>query len=180
VPSAPRLSLAWRCGRWCRERAGLADLWVKPEVADEFARVFEAADVTDGREKARGADHVHAGDADQSLGLRPAQRIERDQAVDVSELGLEKLDLTHSRIDALTLLHRQFELAKPAPPGLAEQVADLRTCDQPPDQHGMDLVLAARASRHQLRPTCQPPAHHPGALVRHPHRVKRPGGEQPR
>ena len=87
--------------------ARLTDLRVKPEIADELARVFEAMDVTDGREKARSADHVHPGDAHQPLDLRPAQRVERNQAIDVGELTLEKLDLPHRRVNAFTLLQWQ-------------------------------------------------------------------------
>ena len=42
----------------------------------------------------------------------------------------------------------------------------------------MDLVLGARARRHQLRAPRQPAAHHADRLIRHPDRIQRPGRQQ--
>ena len=47
-------------------------------------------------------------------------------------------------------------------------------------QHRVDLVLRARPRAHQLLTAREPAAHHPAALVGHPHRVQLPRPQQPR
>ena len=158
----------------------LANSRVKAEIADELARVLEAADVTDRREKARGTDHVHAGHAHQPLDLRRGERVECDQPVDLADLAVEELDLAQRAVNALALLNWQFELSEEPQPGLAEQVTDVRLGDQPAHQHGVNLVLRPRPRPDQLRAALKTPAHHPRSLISHPNRLQRPRREQPR
>ena len=64
--------------------------------------------------------------------------------------------------------------------GEAEQVANRRLLDQPPNQHGVALVLRARARPHQLAAPSEPSPQRPRLLVGHPQSVQRAGSEQPR
>src|SRR5215218_11474580 len=66
------------------------------------------------------------------------------------DLLVEEVDLAQATVDRLALPGRQLELAQPLPAGEPEQVADRRLCDQPPHQHGVALVLRARARPNEL------------------------------
>ena len=59
--------------------------------------------------------------------------------------------MAQARRDRLCLLERQLERAQPRAPLDAEQIRHRRAPDQPPHEHGVDLVLRARACAHQLR-----------------------------
>jgi hypothetical protein len=54
----------------------------------------------------------------------------------------------------------------------------LRARDQPAHQDGVDLVLRPRARAHEHASARKAPAHRARALVWHPERVERAGGEQ--
>src|SRR5687768_5701982 len=101
--------------------------------------------------------------------------VARDQPVDRGDLGVEERDLAQTALERLALLDRQLELGQPATALDAEHVADRWPADQPPDDHRVDLVLAARALPNKLRAPRQPPAHHPRLLIRDPDIVQRPG-----
>ena len=88
--------------------------------------------------------------------------------------------MAQARRDRLCLLERQLERAQPRAPLDAEQIRHRRAPDQPPHEHGMDLVLRARAGAHQLRAPRQPPAQHARPLIRRPHGVELAGRQQPR
>jgi hypothetical protein len=94
------------------------------------------------------------------------------------DLGVEKVDLAQAAVERLAFLDRQLELGQPRAARSAEQITDVRAALQPPNQDRVDLVLDARARLHQLRPAGQPPAHHPRALVGHPHAVQRARRQQ--
>ena len=106
------------------------------------------------------------------------ERVAGDLPLDLCDLLVEELDLAQTAVDGLALLDRQLDLAQPLAAGQAEQVADRRLLDQPPHQHGVALVLRARARPHQLAAPRQPPAQRPRLLVGHPQPVQRPRGQQ--
>jgi hypothetical protein len=83
-------------------------------------------------------------------------------------------------VERLRLLQRQLELAQPAPSLDPEHVRHRRPALQAAHQHRVDLVLGARPRAHQLLAAREPAAHHPAALVGHPHRLQLPGPQQPR
>ena len=101
-----------------------------------------------------------------------------DLLLDLGDLLVEELDLAQTAVDGLALLDRQLDLAQPFAAGEAEQVADRRLRDQPPHQHGVALVLRARAGPDQLAAPREPPPQRPRLLVGHPQPVQRPGGQQ--
>ena len=76
------------------------------------------------------------------------------------------------------LVGGQLQRRQPPATADAEHVADRRAALQPPDQHGVDLVLRARARAHELVAARQPPAHRARPLIGHPHRVQLTGGQQ--
>ena len=93
--------------------------------------------------------------------------------LDLGDLLVEELDLAQTAVDRFALLDRQLDLAQPFAAGEAEQVADRRFLDQPPHQHGVALVLRARARPDQLAAPSQPPPQRPRPLVGHPQPVQR-------
>jgi hypothetical protein len=50
--------------------AGLADLGIQAEIADELARIVETPNVADGGDEGRGRHQAAAGDRDQPLDRR--------------------------------------------------------------------------------------------------------------
>src|SRR4051812_3748061 len=94
------------------------------------------------------------------------------------DLAVEEIDLPQTAVQRLAFRDRQLEPGQPRPARLAEQITGLGAALEPPDQDRVDLVLSARARRHQLRATRQPTAHHPGALVGHPHTVQDPAANK--
>jgi hypothetical protein len=129
-------------------------------------------------EKRRGDDHVHARDGHQPLDLRRAERVAGHLLLDLGDLLVEELDLAQTAVDGLALPGRQLDLAQPFTPGQPERVADRRLLDQPADQHGVALVLRARARPDQLTAACQPPPQRPRLLGIH-NPSSDAGGEQP-
>ena len=88
--------------------------------------------------------------------------------------------MTQARPDRLCLLDRQLELAQPPPTLDPEQVAHRRLALQPTHEHGVDLVLRARARTHQLLTPRQAPAHPARPFIRRPDRIQLARREQPR
>jgi hypothetical protein len=103
-----------------------------------------------------------------------------DRALDLSELAVEEVDLTQTAVDGLALVDRQRLLGQPLAALAAEQVAGRRAALEVAHQHGVDLVLAARALAHQLGAPSEPAAQRPGVLVGHPAHGQQIGVEQPR
>ena len=106
------------------------------------------------------------------------KRVAGDLLLDLGDLLVEELDLAQAAVDRLALLDRQLDFAQPFAAGQPEQVADRRFLDQPPHQHGVALVLRARARPDQLAAAREPPPQRPRLLVGHPQPVQRPGGQQ--
>ena len=124
--------------------------------------------------KRGGGDQVHARHGQQPLGLRPGQHLLGHQPLDLLDLAVKEGDVAQRGLDRLRLLGRQISLerAKPLAALDPEQIRARRLALQPAHQSGVHLVLDAGAGAHQLLATRQPPAHHTGALVRHPDRLK--------
>jgi hypothetical protein len=104
----------------------------------------------------------------------------RDEPLDRGDLCVEELDVAQRALDRLCLLDRQFERTQPPASLDPEQVRHRRLALQAAHQHGVDLVLGARARAHQLLPAREPAAHHAAGLVGHPYRVQLAGPQQPR
>jgi hypothetical protein len=64
-----------------------------------------------------------------------------DELRDRGELGVEKRDLSQTRVDGLTLLDRQLKVSQPPPAADSEQVGERRLGNQPALQRRLDLVL---------------------------------------
>src|SRR5947209_10295520 len=84
----------------------------------------------------------------------------------------EKIDVTDTRVDGLALLQRQLQAREPLTALDAEQIRARRLALQAALQHGVDLVLGARARPHELFAAREATAQDPAALVGHPHRLK--------
>lgn len=163
-----------------RRRPRLAHPRVKPEVANQVTRGREASDVTDLRHERRRDDEVHAGDCHQPPDLLRAQRVTGQRALYDRDLAVKKRDLAQATLHGRLLINRQALLVQPRAAALAEQVADGRTLDQVAGQHGMDLVLGARALANELRTTRDPSSLLTRLLVGQPHRIEHPRRQQPR
>ena len=83
-------------------------------------------------------------------------------------------------VDGLALLQRQLKAGQPPAALDAEQVRARRLALQATLQHGVDLVLRARARVHELLAPRQPASQHAAALVGHPHRLQLARPQQPR
>jgi hypothetical protein len=83
-------------------------------------------------------------------------------------------------VDGLALLDRELERGEPLAALDPEQVRARRFALQAALQHGVDLVLRARARVHELLAPRQPATQHATALVRHPHRLQLARPQQPR
>ncbi len=162
-----------------RSRARLGHARVEPEVTDELARPVKAADLADLGHERGGDDHVDAGDGHQPLDLRASERLGRDQALDRRDLCVQEVDLAQRRVDGLALLGGQLELGQPAPALGPEGLSKRGAAHQTAHQRRVDLVLGPRPGADQLDPAPQPPAHHLGLAVGHPHPIEFAGGQQP-
>ena len=164
----------------CRSAAGLADLGVKAEVADQLARLVKASDVADGGDERRRRHQAHAGHRHQALDRRRAERVLGDAAFEDRDLAVEEVDLAQAPVDRLALVGGQFKLGQPHAAAAPEGVAHRRAALERAHQHRVDLVLGARALAHQLRAARQTPAQRARLLVRQPAAAQQPGGEQSR
>jgi hypothetical protein len=90
--------------------AGLADSRVKPEIGDQLPRAAKPADVADRGQKRRRADHVDPRHGHQPACVRRAQRLARDQPLDLGDLCVEEGDVAQRGLDRLCLLDRQLQL----------------------------------------------------------------------
>ena len=163
-----------------RADARLADLGVQAEVADQLARLVEAADVADGGDERRRGHQAHPGHGHQSLDRLGAERVLGDRALEDRDLAVEEVDLAQAPVDGLALVAGQLERGQPRAAPSPERVAHRWAALERAHQHGMDLVLATRALPDELRAARQAPAQRPRLLVRQPAAVQQPGGEQPR
>jgi hypothetical protein len=59
--------------------------------------------------------HVDAGDGHQAQHLGPAQRLTGDLGVELTDLGVEEVDLAQTAIEGQPLVKRQLQRAQPAP-----------------------------------------------------------------
>jgi hypothetical protein len=126
--------------------------------------------------KPAAANHVHARNRHQPLGLRPAHQLLGDQLLDLGDLAIEERDMPERGLDRLRLIDRQIPRQRLQPLAAldAEQIRARRLALQPAHQGGVHLVLDPRAGVHQLLPASQPAPQHPGSLVGHPHRLQLP------
>jgi hypothetical protein len=92
---------------------------------------------------------------------------------------VEELDAAQPGVDRLTLLERELETREPPAALDAKQVRARRLALQAALQDRLDLVLGPRPGAHELLTTREPATQHAAALVRHPHRLKLPGPQQP-
>ena len=83
-------------------------------------------------------------------------------------------------VDGLALLERQLQAGQPPAALDPEQVRARRLALQAALQHGVDLVLRARARVHELLAPGQPATQHAAAFIGHPHRLKLARPQQPR
>ena len=97
--------------------AGLAHARVQTQIADEFARIAEAADVADRGHKAGGHDHVDPGHGHQPADLDRGQRLASDQPLHLPTAHVrlvldaeqrQTVAFTRS-LDAVALLGRRGE-----------------------------------------------------------------------
>jgi hypothetical protein len=133
-----------------RSWAGLVDARVKAEVGDQLAGGFEAADVADRGQEDRRADDVDARHGHQPLDLRALKRFACDQPLDLLDLCVEELDVAQAGLDRLLLLFGQLKGPQPHTPLDAEQVGRWRAALGLAHEHGVDLVLDARAGADEL------------------------------
>jgi hypothetical protein len=89
-----------------------------------------------------------------------------------ADLRVEEVDLADGGVDRLALGQRLLLLGQPAAALDAEQVRRRRAVLQAAHQHRVDLVLAARARAHELRPARESPAHRADPLIWRPHAVE--------
>ena len=87
--------------------------------------------------------------------------------------------MAQAGLHGLSLHERQLKPPQPLSSLDPEQVRHGRAALQAAHQHGVNLVLGSGASPDQLATARQTPAHPPGPLRRHPHRLELPGPQQP-
>src|SRR3954453_9520440 len=93
-----------------------------------------------------------------------------DDAVDLSELCSDEVQLTQACVNGQALIDRQLLGVDPGAALLAERVAGRAAALEVAMQDRRDLVLDLRAALDQPPPARHQPAQHPAALVTDPHR----------
>ncbi|MGF1598394.1 MAG: hypothetical protein ACFCVK_15925 [Acidimicrobiales bacterium] len=161
-----------------RSGAGLVDLWVETQVAQELARALEAADVADRGHESRRGGEVDSRHGEQELNRAVLEGGSFDDLVETLELFAQELELAKARRHCLSLVIGQLDTIEPAQPLDPEQVRRTRSLNQIAVQHSVDLVLQSRALTHEQRSAAHPAAGQTLLLRTQPHLREEPRAQK--
>jgi len=153
-----------------REVAGLADLRVEAEVADQLVGRGEPAEVSDRRDDGNGDRHVDAGDGHQPAHVGLLQGHLGQFRVEEAELFAFEVQLAQQRLHCAALVGGQGLGGQPTAPFPAEQVGRRAAWQEVPGQDRLHLVLEPGALAHDVHPPAHLTTQSPSVVVGQPDR----------